>query len=118
MAVQKISGKHIIKRNENFKPIVNTNSYGIEPDYNKSKPDLYGEHHIEEKKDLDMNELADLIADKVGFRDTRKTQAIDVDIKREISIGKVDKHAVTSEVMLGTVKNKLEKLRALRKNGS
>ena len=118
MAVQKISGKHIIKRNENFKPIVNTNSYGIEPDYNKSKPDLYGEHHIEEKKDLDMNELADLIADKVGFRDTRKTQAIDIDIKREISIGKVDKHAVTSEVMLGTVKNKLEKLRALRKNGS
>ena len=118
MAVQKISGKHIIKRNENFKPIVNTNSYGIEPDYNKSKPDLYGEHHIEEKKDLDMNELADLIADKVGFRDTRKTQAIDIDIKREISIGKVDKHAVTSEVMLGKVKNKLEKLRALRKNGS
>ena len=116
MAVQKIFGKHIIKRNENFKPIVNTNNYGIEPDYNVSN--IYGEQHKEEKKDLDVNELADLIADKVGFRDTRKTQAIDVDIKREIAIGKVDKHAVTSEVMLGTVKNKLEKLRALRKNGS
>ena len=36
MAVQKISGKHIIKRNENFKPVVNTNSYGIEPDYSVS----------------------------------------------------------------------------------
>ncbi len=116
MAVQKIIGKHIIKRNEKFKPIVNTNNYGIEPDYNVSN--IYGEQHKEEKKDLDMNELADLIADKVGFRDTRKTQAIDIDIKREISIGKVDKHAVTSEVMLGTVKNKLEKLRALRRNGS
>jgi len=118
MAVQKIIGKHIIKRNEKFKPIVNTNNYGIEPDYSKSKSNLYGEQHKEEKKDLDVNELADLIADKVGFRDTRKTQAIDIDIKREISIGKVDKHAVTSEVMLGTVKNKLEKLRALRRNGS
>jgi hypothetical protein len=116
MAVQKISGKHIIKRNENFKPIVNTNSYGIEHDYNVKS--IYGEEHKADKKDLDMNELADLIADKVGFKDTRKTQAIDVDIKREIAIGKVDKHAVTSEVMLGTVKNKLEKLRALRKNGS
>lgn len=116
MAVQKIFGKHIVKRNENFKPIVNTNNYGIEPDYSKSN--LYGEQHKEDKKDLDVNELADLIADKVGFKDTRKTQAIDIDIKREIAIGKVDKHAVTSEVMLGKVKNKLEKLRALRKNGS
>ena len=116
MAVQKIVGKHIVKRNENFKPIVNTNQYGIEPDYNTKS--IYGEQYKEDKKDLDMNELADLIADKVGFKDTRKTQAIDIDIKREIAIGKVDKHAVTSEVMLGKVKNKLEKLRALRKNGS
>ena len=55
MAVQKIIGKQIIKRNENFKPIVNTNNYGIEPDYSKGKSNLYGEQHIEDKKDLDMN---------------------------------------------------------------
>ncbi len=118
MAVQKIIGKQIIKRNENFKPIVNTNSYGIEPDYSMSKLNLYDEQHVEDKKDLDMNELADLIADKVGFKDTRKTQAIDVDIKREIAVGKVDKNAVKSEVIQGKVNNKLDKLKALRRNGS
>ena len=100
MAVQKIIGKQIIKRNENFKPIVNTNNYGIEPDYSMSKLNLYDEQHVEDKKDLDMNELADLIADKVGFKDTRKTQASDV-YKRQ-----------------GKVNNKLDKLKALRRNGS
>ena len=40
---------------------------------------------------------------------------VDVDIKREIAIGKVDKNAVKSEVIEGKVNNKLDKLRALRK---
>jgi len=115
MAVQKISGKHIIKRNENFKPVVNTNSYGIEADYGVSS--IYDEQYKEDKKDLDMNELANLIADKVGFKDTRKTQAIDVDIKREIAVGKVDKNAVKSEVIQGKVNNRLDKLKALRRDG-
>ena len=116
MAVQKISGRHIIKTDENFKPIVNTNNYGIELDYNVKS--IYGEEHKADKKDLDMNELANLIADKVGFKDTRKTQAIDIDIKREIAVGKVDKNAVKSEVIQGKVNNRLDKLKALRRNGS
>ena len=65
-----------------------------------------------------MNELANLIADKVGFKDTRKTQAIDIDTKREIAVGKVDKNAVKSEVTHGKVNNRLDKLKALRRNGS
>ena len=40
---------------------------------------------------------------------------VEVDIKREIAIGKVDKNAVKSEVTKGKVNNKLDKLRALRK---
>ena len=55
MAVQKIIGKQIIKRNENFKPIVNTNNYGIEPDYSMSKLNLYDEQHVENKKNLEEN---------------------------------------------------------------
>jgi hypothetical protein len=94
---------------------VNTNSYGIEPDYSVSS--IYGEQYKEDKKDLDVNELANLIADKVGFKDTRKTQAIDIDIKREIAVGKVDKNAVKSEVIQGKVNNRLDKLKALRRNG-
>ena len=59
-----------------------------------------------------------MIANKVGFKNTRKTQTIDVDIKREIAVGKVDKNAVKSEVIQGKVNNKLNKLKALRRNGS
>ena len=40
--------------------------------------------------------------------------AIDIDIKREISIDKVDKNAVKSQVFEGKVNNKLEKLRRLK----
>ena len=116
MAVQKISGKHIIKTSKNFEPIVNTNKYGVEPD--RSVSNIYGDQYKEDKKDLDMNELANLSADKVSFKDTSKTQAIDIDIKREIAVGKVDKNAVKSEVIQGKVNNRLEKLKALRRNGS
>ena len=43
---------------------------------------------------------------------------VEVDIKREIAVGKVDKNAVKSEVIQGKVNNKLDKLKALRRNGS
>ena len=49
-----------------------------------------------------------------------KIRVADIDIKREIAIGKVDKNAVKSEVIAGKVNNKVEKLKALRRqrNGS
>ena len=43
------------------------------------------------------------------------TKAVEVDIKREIAIGKVDVSAVKSEEYKGKVNNKLDKLKALRK---
>ena len=41
--------------------------------------------------------------------------AVEVDIKREIAIGKVDTTAVKSEEIKGKVKTKKDKLKALRK---
>ena len=41
--------------------------------------------------------------------------ALKVDIKREIAISMVDQNAVKSEVTLGKVKTKKDKLRQLRK---
>ena len=41
-------------------------------------------------------------------------QAVEVDIKREIAIGKVDSNAVKSEEFKGKVKTKKDKLKALR----
>ena len=42
-------------------------------------------------------------------------RAIEVDIKREIAIGKLDTNAVKSEEIKGKVNNKLDKLRKLRR---
>ena len=49
----------------------------------------------------------------------KKSRAVEVDIKREIAVGKIDIDAVKSEEIKGKVDNKLNKLRKLRqKNGS
>ena len=58
--------------------------------------------------------------DKFGNRIDRKdsqtgTEAIEVDIQREIAISKVDMSAVKSEVIKGKVKTKKDKLKALRR---
>jgi copper chaperone CopZ len=43
------------------------------------------------------------------------TNAVEVDIKREIAIAKVDSNAVKSEEYVGKVKTKKDKLKALRR---
>ena len=43
-----------------------------------------------------------------------ETKAVEVDIKREIAIGKIDQNAVKSQVFKGKVNNKVEQLKALR----
>ena len=42
-------------------------------------------------------------------------KAVEVDIQREIAIGKVDSNAVKSEEFKGKVKTKKDKLKALRR---
>lgn len=84
---------------------------------------------ISQNKNLDINNLFDMLSNKIdslrnipmniyGKNNQSKTLnvgVVDVDIKREIAIGKVDKNAVKSEVTKGKVNNKLKKLRNLRR---
>tara|TARA_R100000808_G_C2096397_1_gene114962 strand:+ start:263 stop:640 length:378 start_codon:yes stop_codon:yes gene_type:complete len=123
MAVQRITHKRILKFDEkdgNFRPqpkpekVVNGNI--------KEDTDIYGERkhtYIPEPNgNLKMEELMGKIVNKldnIPGKSQTGTNAIEVDIKREIAIGKVDTSAVKSEEIKGKVNNKLDKLKALRR---
>ena len=123
MAVQQIIGKKIIKfdeRDGNFKPqpkpekVVNGNVQEDEDVYGEKKhtytPDPNGNLQMEELMGKMLNKL-----DNIPGSSQTGTKAIEVDIKREIAIGKVDASAVKSEEYKGKVNNKLDKLKALRR---
>ena len=59
---------------------------------------------------INISSESDIYGESLG----NKRKAIDIDIKREISIGKVDKNAIKSEEIKGKVNNKLDKLKKLR----
>ena len=122
MAVQQIIGKKIIKfdeRDGNFKPqpkpekVVNGNVQEDEDVYGEKKhtytPDPNGNLQMEELMGKMLNKL-----DNIPGSSQTGTKAVEVDIKREIAIGKVDASAVKSEEIKGKVNNKLDKLKALR----
>ena len=99
---------------------------------NKSinKPKFIKNVSNDTKQNLDVEKLVSMLMNKIdslnvgsirddvyGEHKRFGTQAIDVDIKREIAIGKVDKDAVKSEsVKVKNKNNKLDKLRMLRNN--
>ena len=124
MAVQQIIGKKILKfdeRDGNFKPqpkpekVVDGNV--------KEDNDIYGEDKHTYQPDngnLQMNEFMTGVLNKldgmtVNPEKLKNGRAIEVDIKREIAIGKADMSSIKSEVIKGKVNNKLDKLKALRK---
>ena len=127
MAVQQITHKRIIKYDEadgNFQPkpkpekVVDGNV--------KDDSDLYGErkhtYTPEPNGNLQMEELMGKVLNKLdnipGSSQTG-TKAIEVDIKKEIAIGKADMSSIKSEEVKGKVNNKLDKLKKLRrKNGN
>ena len=123
MAVQQITNKRIVKydtSNPNYKE---TPKPKVEVSGNvKDDSDLYGERkhsYIPEPNgNLKMEELMGKIVNKLdnipGGSQTG-TKAVEVDIKREIAIGKVDSNAVKSEEIKGKVNNKLDKLKKLRR---
>ena len=127
MAVQQIIGKKITKfdtSNPNYKETpkpkqeVNGNVQDDE--------DVYGERkhsYIPEPNgNLQMEELMGKVLNKLdNIPDSSQTgvKAIEVDIKKEIAIGKADMSSIKSEEFKGKVNNKLDKLKKLRKrNGS
>ena len=124
MAVQRITHKRIVKfdeRDGNFKKpekpekIVNGNVLEDE--------DVYGEKKHTYQPDngnLQMNEFMTGVMNKldgltVNPDIVNKSRAVEVDIKREIAIGKLDTNAVKSEEYVGKVKTKKDKLKALRR---
>ena len=67
---------------------------------------------------IDVSELADQLAGKlksVEGLSKRNISPVEVDIKREIAIGKADINGVKSEEIKGKVMNKKDKLKALRR---
>ncbi len=83
--------------------------YGEKKYYYRPEPN--GNLQVEQMMGKILNKL-----DNVGTDDKSQTGVapIEVDIKREISISKVDTSAVKSEEFKGKVKNKKNKLKALR----
>ena len=123
MAVQQITGKRITKydtSNPNFvekpKPKKET-SGNIEEDN-----DIYGEkkHHYtpEPNGNLQVEQMMGKLMNKLDNFDSKSQtgiRAVEVDIKKEIAIGKADMSSIKSEEIKGKVKTKKDKLKALRK---
>ena len=124
MGVQLITNK-VVKRYD-------TNHPNYKPETEPTKEvngnvmennDIYNErvYHVpsEPNGNLKMEEMMSKMMGKLdnlnGTQSQTGTEAIEVDIEREIAISMVDQNAVKSEVTLGKVKTKKDKLRQLRK---
>ena len=125
MAVQRITHKKIVKydtKNPNFNPESLKKPKKEVSGNVQEDNDIYGERkhtYIPDSNgNLKMEELMGKIVNKLdnipGSSQTG-TKAIEVDIKREIALGKVDTSAVKSEEYIGKVKTKKDKLKALRR---
>ena len=124
MAVKQIFGKKIMKvdpKNPNFKPpeekveqvsgniVEDEDVYGERKHYYRPEPN--GNLQMEQMMGKILNKL-----DNVGTGDKSQTGVapIEIDIKREIAISKVDQNSVKSQEFKGKVKNKKNQLKALR----
>ena len=123
MAVESIKIKTIRKydtHNPNFKPQepkvveeVDGNVASEEDVYGERKhsyiPDPNGNLKMEQLMGKMLNKL-----DNIPGGSQTGVRAVEVDIKREIAIGKADVNGVKSEEFKGKVMNKKDKLKALR----
>ena len=129
MAVKRINtGKFIsivnpehpnFKKEEHIKEV---NGNRIQPEFEINEESIYGErkhtYTPEPNGNLQMEQLMGKLMNKLdnfGSDSQTGTNAVEVDIKREIAIGKVDSNAVKSEEIKGKVNNKLDKLKKLRR---
>ena len=123
MAVQKIIGKKLVKydtKSPNYKP---TPKPKKEVSGNvKDDEDVYGErkhtYTPEPNGNLQMEQMMGKLMNKLDNFDSPSqtgVKAIEVDIKKEIAIGKADMSSIKSEEVKGKVNNKLDKLKKLRR---
>ena len=127
MAVQQITHKKIVKYDTNSPNFKETPKPKQEVSGNvMDDEDVYGErkhtYTPEPNGNLQMEELMGKVLNKLdnipGGSQTG-VKAIEVDIKKEIAIGKADMSSIKSEEVKGKVNNKLDKLKKLRRlNGS
>ena len=123
MAVEPIIGKKLVKydtSSPNYKPTPQSKkevSGNVRDD-----DDVYGErkhtYTPEPNGNLQMEQMMGKLINKLdNFDSPSQTgiKAVEVDIKRDIAIGKVDAQAVKSEVLVNKVKSKKDKLKALRR---
>ena len=123
MAVQLITNKVIKKydtQHPNFKPEPKVEE---EINGNAKEDDIYNERvyqaPIEQNGNLKMEEMMGKMMGKLdnlsGTKSQTGTEAVEVDIAREIAISMVDQNAVKSEVTYGRVKNNKNKLKRFRR---
>ena len=125
MAVQQITGKRITKydtSNPNFvekpKPKLEVEASGnVQED-----EDVYGErkhtYTPEPNGNLQVEQMMGKLMNKLDNFDSKSQtgiKAVEVDIKKEIAIGKADMSSIKSQEFKGKVKTKKDKLKALRK---
>ena len=127
MAVQVITHKKITKfdlDDPNFKPPTPKVEEEVDGNLKKTEEtDIYGERIHKYQPDngnLQMSEFMTGVLNKldgltVNPNIVEKNRAIEVDIKREIAIGKADINNIKSEEFMGKVMNKKDKLKALRR---
>ena len=124
MGVQLITNKKIKKIDINHpnylpdqKPVkeVNGNMKDDDDIYNEKVYRVPSEPNGNLKMEEMMSKMMGKIDNLHGTKSQTGTEAIEVDIEREIAISIVDQNAVKSEVTLGKVKTKKDKLRQLRK---
>ena len=128
MAVQVITKKKITKfdtESPNFKPPVQkVEEEEVNGNIKTEETDIYGERkhfYQPDNGNLQMSEFMTGVMNKLDGLTTlnpdivEKNRAIEVDIKREIAIGKADINSVKSEEIKGKVMNKKDKLKALRR---
>ena len=122
MAVNKITNKQTLNKElVNRANQVSTKETTVSGNV-KDDEDVYGErkhtYTPEPNGNLQMEELMGKVLNKLdnipGGSQTG-TKAVEVDIKKEIAIGKADMSSIKSEEVKGKVNNKLDKLKALRK---
>ena len=126
MAVQIITHKKITKfdvEDPNFKPLPKPEPEEIDGNI-KEEEDIYGETQHFYQPDTGNLQMTELMTGLINKLDdlqnlnpeiVHNNRAIEVDVKREIAIGKFDTNAVKSEEVKGKVNNKLDKLRKLRR---
>ena len=128
MAVQQITHKKIMKfdtSNPNYQEKPQVKKEEVSGNVSDDE-DVYGErkhtYTPEPNGNLQMEQMMGKLMNKLdNFDSPSQTgiKAVEVDIKKEIAIGKADMSSIKSEEIRGKVNNKLDKLKKLRRrNGS